>query len=113
MLGVQDGVIEKSGSWYSYNGERIGQGKENVRTYLQQHKDTAREIEDALRAKLLVAKKGEAAKGEAAEETPDTSAGEADERTVRVAGAPRWWRAGTSAVRNSQHDSSGAAIRSR
>jgi len=67
-LGVLHNLIEKSGSWYSYKGERIGQGKENVRTYLQQHKDTAREIEDALRAKLLTAKKGEAAKGEAAEE---------------------------------------------
>jgi recombination protein RecA len=67
-LGVLHNLVEKSGSWYSYNGERIGQGKENVRTYLQQHKEMAREIEDALRAKLLVAKKGEAAKGEAAEE---------------------------------------------
>jgi recombination protein RecA len=67
-LGVLHNLIEKSGSWYSYKGERIGQGKENARTYLQQHKDTAREIEDALRAKLLTAKKGEAAKGEAAEE---------------------------------------------
>jgi recombination protein RecA len=67
-LGVAHNLIEKSGSWYSYKGERIGQGKDNVRTYLQQHKDTAREIDDALRAKLLPAKKGEAAKGEAAEE---------------------------------------------
>jgi recombination protein RecA len=67
-LGVANNLIEKSGSWYSYKGERIGQGKDNVRTYLQQHKDTAREIEDALRDKLLAAKKGEAAKGEAAEE---------------------------------------------
>jgi recombination protein RecA len=67
-LGVANNLIEKSGSWYSYKGERIGQGKDNVRTYLQQHKDTAREIDDALRARLLPAKKGEAAKGEAAEE---------------------------------------------
>jgi recombination protein RecA len=67
-LGVAHNLIEKSGSWYSYKSERIGQGKDNVRTYLQQHKDTAREIDDALRAKLLPAKKGEAAKGEAAEE---------------------------------------------
>jgi len=67
-LGVLHNLIEKSGSWYSYKGERIGQGKDNVRTYLQQHKDTAREIEGALRDKLLAAKKGEAAKGEAAEE---------------------------------------------
>jgi recombination protein RecA len=67
-LGVLHNLIEKSGSWYSYKGERIGQGKENVRTYLQQHPETAREIETALRAKLLVPKKGEAATGEAATE---------------------------------------------
>jgi len=67
-LGVLQNIIEKSGSWYSYKSERIGQGKENVRTYLQQHPDTAREIETALRAKLLVPKKGEAATGEAATE---------------------------------------------
>ena len=67
-LGVLHNLVEKSGSWYSYKGERIGQGKDNVRVYLQQHKDTAGEIEEALRAKLLIARKGEAAKGEAAEE---------------------------------------------
>src|SRR5512140_2593777 len=66
-LGVAQNLIEKSGSWYSYKGERIGQGKENVRAYLQQHPDMAREIETALRAKLLVPKKGEAAAGEATE----------------------------------------------
>ena len=67
-LGVAHNLIEKSGSWYSYKGERIGQGKDNVRNYLQQHPETAREIEDVIRAKLLPARKGEAAKGEAAEE---------------------------------------------
>jgi recombination protein RecA len=67
-LGVLHNLIEKSGSWYSYKGERIGQGKDNVRNYLIQHDDTAREIEDQLRVKLLPARKGEAAKVEAAEE---------------------------------------------
>ena len=67
-LGVLHNLIEKSGSWYAYKGERIGQGKDNVRTYLQQHPETAREIEGAIRAKLLAPRKGEAAKGEAAEE---------------------------------------------
>ncbi len=67
-LGVLHNLIEKSGSWYSYKGERIGQGKENVRNYLLQHPDTAREVEDQLRVKLLPARKGEAAKGEAVEE---------------------------------------------
>jgi recombination protein RecA len=66
-LGVLQNIIEKSGSWYAYKGERIGQGKENVRAYLHQHPETAREIETALRARLLVPKKGEAAASEATE----------------------------------------------
>ncbi|MBV8402512.1 MAG: DNA recombination/repair protein RecA, partial [Acetobacteraceae bacterium] len=52
-LGSQQGIVEKSGAWYSYKGERIGQGKDNARTYLQQHKDVAREIEEQVRTKLL------------------------------------------------------------
>ncbi len=52
-LGSQQNIIEKSGAWYSYKGERIGQGKDNARLYLQQHKDVAREIEELLRARLL------------------------------------------------------------
>jgi len=67
-LGVLHNLIEKSGSWYAYNGERIGQGKENVRVYLQQHPETAKVIETALRAKLIAPKKGEAATGEATTE---------------------------------------------
>src|SRR5580765_5912978 len=66
-LGVLHNMIEKSGSWYAYKGERIGQGKDNARNFLQSHPETAREIEDALRAKLLAPKKGEAAPSEAAE----------------------------------------------
>lgn len=69
-IGVAQGFVEKSGSWYSYNGERIGQGKENARTFLDQHPEIAREIEGKIREKLLPAKKeaskgGEALKGEA------------------------------------------------
>jgi recombination protein RecA len=66
-IGVLHNLIEKSGSWYSYKNERIGQGKDNVRTFLQTHPDIAREIEDELRARLLAPKKGETAKGETAE----------------------------------------------
>jgi recombination protein RecA len=55
-LGSAQGIIDKSGSWYSYKGERIGQGKDNVRTFLQQNKVIAREIEDQIRAKLLPVK---------------------------------------------------------
>jgi len=46
-------VIEKSGAWYSYKGNRIGQGKDNVRNYLVQNKEIAREIEEQVRARLL------------------------------------------------------------
>jgi recombination protein RecA len=52
-LGSAEGIIDKSGAWYSYNGERIGQGKDNTRLYLQQHKDMANEIEQKIRLKLL------------------------------------------------------------
>jgi recombination protein RecA len=49
-LGVIHRVIEKSGSWYAYNGERIGQGKDNARDYLKDHPDVALEIENRIRA---------------------------------------------------------------
>ena len=51
-LGVQAGLIDKSGAWYSYNGERIGQGKDNVRDYLKEHADMAFEIENRVREHL-------------------------------------------------------------
>lgn len=49
-LGVLHKLIEKAGAWYSYNGEKIGQGKDNVREYLKEHRDIAREIEQKIRA---------------------------------------------------------------
>jgi recombination protein RecA len=53
-LGVAQNLIEKSGAWYSYNGERIGQGKENVRQYMREHPDMTNEIDRLLRERLLV-----------------------------------------------------------
>jgi recombination protein RecA len=52
-LGVLHNLVEKSGSWYSYKGERIGQGKDNARTFLQQHPEIAKDIEAQIRAKLI------------------------------------------------------------
>ncbi len=52
-LGTLHEIIEKSGAWYSYNGERIGQGKENVRTYLKENPQITMEIEAKLREKVL------------------------------------------------------------
>ncbi|HET7588265.1 MAG TPA: recombinase RecA [Gammaproteobacteria bacterium] len=52
-LGVENGLVDKAGAWYSYNGDRIGQGKDNARQYLIEHPDVQAEIEQAIRAKLL------------------------------------------------------------
>lgn len=52
-LGIKQGIIEKSGAWYSYNKEKIGQGKENVRLYLKEHIEIADEIEGLIRNQLL------------------------------------------------------------
>ncbi|MGH8119365.1 MAG: recombinase RecA, partial [Gammaproteobacteria bacterium] len=52
-LGVDHGLIEKTGAWYSYKGERIGQGKDNARDFLKGNPAVANEIEQAIRTKLL------------------------------------------------------------
>ena len=52
-IGVKQGLIDKAGAWYSYNGEKIGQGKEKVRAFLQENPDIADEIETKIRAELL------------------------------------------------------------
>jgi recombination protein RecA len=53
-LGVKAGVVEKSGSWFSYNSQRIGQGRENVREFLKKNPDIARDIEAAVRRNSAV-----------------------------------------------------------
>ena len=51
-LGVQNGLIEKSGSWYSYDGDRIGQGRDNVREFLYTNPEVAEKIETGIKEKL-------------------------------------------------------------
>jgi recombination protein RecA len=51
-LAVNNNIMEKSGSWLSYKGERIGQGRENARTFLKENKDTAAKIEAEVRKQL-------------------------------------------------------------
>jgi recombination protein RecA len=60
-LGVAQNLIDKSGAWYSYKGDRIGQGKENVRQFLRDNPAIANEIDGELRARLLVGGAGKAA----------------------------------------------------
>jgi recombination protein RecA len=65
-LGVQAGVVEKSGSWFSHDGQRIGQGRENAKSYLREHPEVGEAIERAIRANAgLVAEAMMAAPGEA------------------------------------------------
>jgi recombination protein RecA len=64
---VKENMVEKSGAWYSYNGERIGQGKDNVRNFLKENPKIAADLEGKLRAQLLI-KPGA---GSASEEVED------------------------------------------
>ncbi|HWJ95661.1 MAG TPA: recombinase RecA, partial [Telluria sp.] len=57
-MGADNKIVEKSGSWYSYNGERIGQGKDNARLFLKERPALAREIENKVRAALGVRELG-------------------------------------------------------
>ncbi|CAB9492931.1 MULTISPECIES: recombinase RecA [Alteromonas] len=55
-LGVKQKLVDKAGAWYSYKGDRIGQGKANVMKYLKEHPETANEIETKIRQELLLSK---------------------------------------------------------
>ena len=70
--GVEQDLIEKSGSWYSYKEERIGQGKENVREFLRSNPEISSEIEEQIRATLLP-KKEDAVEAAASNESEDES----------------------------------------
>jgi len=77
-LGTELGIVEKSGSWFLYNGERLGQGRENACAFLKDSPQTAGEIEKALRAKYLVSSAA----------TPEPEKDEAAEEKAPVAAAP-------------------------
>ena len=75
-LGVQCGLVEKAGSWYAYNGDKIGQGKSNACEYLRENPNVASEIEQKIRAQLMpiVEKKSKVEKDDNPKgkiETPD------------------------------------------
>ena len=63
-LGVREGFIEKSGAWYSYNKEQIGQGRENVRSFLKENPEIATQIDTRLRERLLPGEEGNKSNGD-------------------------------------------------
>jgi recombination protein RecA len=67
-LGVDQGVVEKSGTWISFGGERLGQGRENARVFLKEHSDVREKLENTLRKKMGIPLPG------AANGTPDPAA---------------------------------------
>jgi recombination protein RecA len=66
-LGVSNNLVDKSGAWYSYNGDRIGQGKENARQFLKDNPEMAADIEGKLRAEMMPERAGRSAQREAVE----------------------------------------------
>ena len=80
-LGVKEGIVEKSGSWFSFDSERIGQGRENAKNFLKEHPDMAERIELAIRqsAGLLA---DQILEGEDPEEAGEDSAASSEAETV-------------------------------
>ncbi len=62
-LGVSQEIIEKSGSWYSFDGDRIGQGRENAKTFLRENPDAAASVEQKLQEKFGLQPADEIAEG--------------------------------------------------
>jgi recombination protein RecA len=67
-LGVNHRIVEKSGAWYAYKGEKIGQGKDNAREFLREHPEIAQEIEAKIRAAVEVPAAGRNPSAVAADE---------------------------------------------
>ncbi len=94
-LGVKAGIVEKSGAWFSFDSERIGQGRENAKAYLKEHPETAQTIERAIRqnAGLLasqIREGGSEAAGSDASEEPTSGFAEGDGAVTPLAsGAAR------------------------
>jgi recombination protein RecA len=77
-FGVDHGIVKKSGAWYTYDGDQLGQGKENSRNFLLKNPDIANEIEKKILNKLGVGPEGKAAKAAAvAAEAADAAAASA------------------------------------
>ena len=77
-MGVELDIVDKSGAWFSYDGNRLGQGKENAKQSLKDHPEIAEEIESKIRAKLIETQKAAEAEEAAAAQAPVKGAAEKD-----------------------------------
>ena len=59
-MGVEVGIVRKSGSWFTYDGDQLGQGKENARNYLKEHPEVAEEIADKINREMKIGKYADA-----------------------------------------------------
>jgi recombination protein RecA len=96
-LGVDKGVLEKSGTWISFGGERMGQGRENARVFLKEHKDIRDKIENNLRKKMEIPAPG----GESNSTSPAGSNGAShNEKHLATAAAATVAKAKPAGARN-------------
>ncbi|MER6098246.1 recombinase RecA [Streptomyces sp. NPDC001728] len=83
-MGVEHGFVRKAGAWYTYEGDQLGQGKENARNFLKDNPDLADEIEKKIKDKLGVGVRPEAAKAETATDAAGADAAGADDAAKSV-----------------------------
>jgi recombination protein RecA len=69
-VGVDQGIVKKSGAWYTYESDQLGQGKENVRSFLRDNPDLADEIEKRIKEKLGIGARVDGETSEAVEPLP-------------------------------------------
>ena len=107
-LGVEQGIVRKAGAWYTYEGEQLGQGKENARTFLKDNPDMANEIEKKIKEKLGVGPRLDADPNAAANGAPSAGTG-AGAASPAPAGATAGAAAKTAAGAGRAPGASGAA----
>ena len=111
-LGVEQGIVRKAGAWYTYEGDQLGQGKENARTFLKDNPDMANEIEKKIKEKLGVGPRLDADPNAAADGAP--AAGAANGRPAGVtAGAAGKAPAGAGRAPSARQRGPGAECRQR
>ncbi|MEV2252036.1 DNA recombination/repair protein RecA, partial [Streptomyces sp. NPDC050147] len=86
-MGVENGFVRKAGAWYTYEGDQLGQGKENARNFLKDNPDLANEIERKIKEKLGVGVKPQEEEP-TAEAGKDEKAGAAPEDAAKTVPAP-------------------------